>query len=157
MSKLDPRRVELLRSKEYHAANMRYDLFGKVDAYLQEHKLTRAAFAERLGFTKSYVSQVLRGDSDVRVSKLVELSLAVELVPVLSFVRLSEYLRAEGKVSPAMPTSSAFVMAPVVRATRIAVVSSHVARGVKYDHAAFSVSKSIKSSSLRKQPSYVDN
>ncbi|MFK8058424.1 MAG: helix-turn-helix domain-containing protein [Saprospiraceae bacterium] len=96
-------RKKLLSSIGYHSEGIRLELFRKIDAYLTENKLTRKALAEKLDVSKGYISQVLNGESDVRISKLVQLSLAVGLVPIISWIPTEKYLASGGKVYSAMP------------------------------------------------------
>ena len=95
------KRRKLLTSKAYLATGIRLELFRKVQAFLDENGLTRRAFAERLGFTKGYVSKVLNGDADLRISKLVELGLAVGLVPVVTWLPVEEFVAADGRYTEA--------------------------------------------------------
>ena len=67
-------REELLSSKEYWIAKIQIDLFRQFEEYLKENKLNRTQLAEKLGVTKGYISQVLNGDFDHRISKFVEAS-----------------------------------------------------------------------------------
>ncbi|MBK8652546.1 MAG: hypothetical protein IPN20_01100 [Haliscomenobacter sp.] len=62
---------ELLRTDTYWISKIQNDLFNSVEDYLTEKGMTRSQFAEQLGVTKGYVSQVLGGDFNHRVSKLV--------------------------------------------------------------------------------------
>ena len=57
-----------------------------VNSYLKSTGMTRSQFAERLGVSKGYVSQIMNGDFDHKLSKLVELILACDKIPVISFV-----------------------------------------------------------------------
>lgn len=78
-------REELIQSKEYWIAKLQIDLFNEVELYMKKNGLNRAQFAEKLGVSKGYVSQILNGDADHRLSKFVELTLSIGLVPTLSF------------------------------------------------------------------------
>ncbi len=59
--------------------------------------MNRSELAKKLGVTKGYISQVLNGDSDHRISKMVELSLAIGVVPDIRFKNLEEYLKTDEK------------------------------------------------------------
>lgn len=84
------KRDDLLNSKEYWLSKIQIDLFNEVNRFMEEKGLNRTQLAERLGVSKGYVSQIMNGDSDHRLSKLVELSLAIGLVPRLSFEQLEK-------------------------------------------------------------------
>lgn len=77
---------ELLHTPEYWTAKIQIDLYNKVEAYLEENKISRVEFAKQLGVTKGYVSQILNGEFDHRVSNLVKLSLAVGYIPHITFI-----------------------------------------------------------------------
>ena len=89
------KREELIQSKEYWIAKLQIDLFNEVENYMQKNKLNRTQFAEKLGVSKGYISQILNGDSDHRISKLVEISLAIGLIPNISFESMRDLLERE--------------------------------------------------------------
>jgi len=76
---------ELIATPEYWEAKIQIELFQKVELYLKDNKINRTELARRLGVSKGYVSQVLNGDYDHRISKFVELSLFVGYKPVVNF------------------------------------------------------------------------
>lgn len=90
-------RKQLLSSKEYWLSKIQIDLFNQVSDYLEKNNMNRSELAKKLGVTKGYVSQILNGDSDHRLSKIVELSLAIGLIPDLRFKNLEEYLKTDEK------------------------------------------------------------
>ena len=71
------------------------DLYEQLNDYMHKHNLNKTRFAKRLGFTKGYVTQILQGNFNHRISKLVELSLAINKVPKLEFVELEDYILEE--------------------------------------------------------------
>ena len=79
------KREKLIRSKGYNVSKIQNDLYRQLTEYLEANKMTRSAFAKQLGVSKGYISQVLNGDFDYKISKLVELSLAIGKVPVINF------------------------------------------------------------------------
>lgn len=89
------KREELIQSKEYWITKIQIDLFNEVEAYMKANNLTRAQFAEKLGVSKGYVSQILNGEADHRISKLVELALSIGLVPSVSFEKMEDVMRRD--------------------------------------------------------------
>jgi len=89
------KRKELLQNKGYWTAKIQMDLYEQLKDYMHKHNLNKTQFAQRLGCTKGYVTQILQGDFNHRVSKLVELSLAINKVPKLEFVELEDYIQEE--------------------------------------------------------------
>ena len=82
---------ELIETPEYWITRIQLDLYTQLQNYMKENGLNRTQLAEKLGVTKSYVTQILNGDFDHRLSKLVELSLAVGLIPKMEFIPKTEY------------------------------------------------------------------
>lgn len=88
-------RKELISSKEYWLSKIQIELFNQVSEYLDKNNMKRSELAKKLGVTKGYVSQVLNGDADHRISKVIELSLAIGLVPEVKFKDLEEYINTD--------------------------------------------------------------
>lgn len=86
------KREELLISPDYWVAKTQTDLFNQVNDYLLESKISRNDLAKKLGVTKGYISQVLNGNCDHRLSKIVELSMAIGKVPTITFQDLKMIL-----------------------------------------------------------------
>lgn len=82
---------DLLRTPEYWTTRIQLDLYAHLQAYMEENGMNRAQLAQKLGVTKGYVTQILNGDFDHRLSKLVELSLAVGFIPKMEFVSQAEF------------------------------------------------------------------
>ncbi len=90
-------RKSLVGSKEYITAGIQIQLYRLIEDYLKKNNLTKTQFAEQIGVSKGYVSQVLNGDFDHKLSKFVELSLAAKWIPVVSFTDLDEYVKNDAK------------------------------------------------------------
>jgi len=88
-------REELIQSKEYWMAKLQIELFNEVEQYMKENNLSRTQFAIKLGVTKGYLSQVLNGDADHRLSKLVELALSIGLAPSITYENLNLLIERE--------------------------------------------------------------
>lgn len=85
-------REELLKSREYWISKIQIDLFNLIENYRKDKKYTKTQLASELGVTKGYITQVLNGDFDHKVSKLVDLALAFGKVPVLNFEDFKQYV-----------------------------------------------------------------
>lgn len=83
-------RKELISSKEYWLTKFQNSLFEQVEKYLADNKISKTDFSKKLGVSKGYVSQILNGDFDHKISKIIELSLAIEKVPFLKFENLQK-------------------------------------------------------------------
>lgn len=82
---------ELIETPEYWTTRIQLDLYSHLQEYMKASGLNRTQLAQKLGVTKGYVTQVLSGDFDHRLSKLVELSLAVGLIPKMEFVPKKDF------------------------------------------------------------------
>lgn len=77
-------------SPAYWTQLIQLSIYDMIKSYLSSHGLTQKEFAEQLGVSKGYVSQILNGDFDHRLSKMVQLGLACGMVPDIEFVPISE-------------------------------------------------------------------
>jgi len=92
------KRDKLLKSKGYNLTKIQNELFRQLNEYIKKKGITRTQFAKELGVSKGYVSQVLNGEFDFKLSKLVELSLAIGKIPEIKFSSLEEVKSKEIKV-----------------------------------------------------------
>ena len=90
---------DLIKTKEYWLTNFQEDLYAEIEAYMQENNLNRTQLAAQLGVTKGYISQVLNGNFDHRISKLIELVLAIGKVPKLEIIDRDDYLENESSAN----------------------------------------------------------
>ncbi len=81
---------ELILTPEYWTTMIQLKLYDKVEKYLKENNMNRTQLAEKLGVSKGYITQVLNGDYDHKISKLVELSLAIGCFPEFSFNKIEK-------------------------------------------------------------------
>lgn len=89
---------ELLTTPEYWITKIQIDLYTMMNKYMESNNLSRTDLAKKLGVTKGYISQVLNGDFDHRLSKLVELSMTIGMVPQISYVPMDRLFAKETKV-----------------------------------------------------------
>lgn len=85
-------RKELVKNKGYWVTKIQLKLFSLIEEYMKENKLNRSQLAKKLGVSKGYITQVLNGDFDHKLSKLVGLSLAINKLPILEFKDIDVYL-----------------------------------------------------------------
>jgi transcriptional regulator with XRE-family HTH domain len=93
---------ELLNRPEYWLETIQNEIFRQVTTYLKDNNLTQTQFAEQLGVSKGYVSQIMKGEFNYTLKKLIELSLAVGKAPVITFIPLAEIIQNENNFSPEM-------------------------------------------------------
>ena len=78
-------RNDLINSPEYWLVKIQTDLYNHVRQYLEQNNITQTEFASKLGVTKGYISQIMNGNFNHSLAKLIEISLAIGKFPVLSF------------------------------------------------------------------------
>jgi transcriptional regulator with XRE-family HTH domain len=81
---------ELTNRPEYWLETIQNEIFRQVTSYLKDNHMTQTQLAIQLGVSKGYISQVIKGEFNYTLKKLIELSLAVGKAPVLSFKPLTE-------------------------------------------------------------------
>lgn len=91
-------RKELLKSPGYWLARFQTELFRCVRNYLKSENKTQTQFAEQLGVSKGYVSQVLNGDFDHKMSSFIKLSLSAGYIPEIKLTPMEEYINRDEKL-----------------------------------------------------------
>lgn len=88
-------RKEVLKSPEYWTAKTQIELYNQAKKFMEESGRNQSQLADYLGVSKGYVSQLLNGDYNHRLSKFFELALAFGVVPQIDFVPVEEYIKAD--------------------------------------------------------------
>ena len=101
-------REELLKSPEYWFENAQNELYRQVIEYKESKGINQTELAEELGVTKGYVSQILKGEFNYTLKKLIEISLAIGKVPQIEYKAIREVL-AEDSKTQYLPIESEFV------------------------------------------------
>ena len=81
---------DLIKTPEYWLETIQNEIFRQVATYLNDNKMTQTQLANQLGVSKGYVSQIMKGEFNYTLKKLIELSLAVGKAPVIEFKLLDE-------------------------------------------------------------------
>lgn len=88
-------REEILRSTAYWLTKVQIRVFNLLNSYMEENNLTQKQVAEKLDVSPSYVSQILNGNFNFTISKLIELALLVGKAPIIQFETIEEIMEAE--------------------------------------------------------------
>ena len=88
-------REELLKSPAYWTTGLQMELYRQIEQFMSVHKMNKTQMAEYLGCSKGYVTQLLNGNFDHKLSKFVELALAVNKIPEISFTDVDEYILSD--------------------------------------------------------------
>jgi transcriptional regulator with XRE-family HTH domain len=90
-------REELLKSPSYWTAGLQMELYRQIASFMDSRHMNKSQLAEYLGCSKGYVTQLLNGDFDHKLSKFVELSLAINKIPEITFSDVDEYIHSDEK------------------------------------------------------------
>ena len=86
---------KLFKHPDYLLSKYKAEVYRQLQQYLDDHGLTQKEIANHLGVSGSYVNQVLKGNFNFTLKKLIELSLMMGKVPTLEFVNINDYLVSE--------------------------------------------------------------
>lgn len=93
------------QDEHYWTGKLQLDLFRLIKQHLEENGLSQNQFAAQIGVSKSYMSQVLNGNFDHKLSKLVGLALAIGKVPCIDYEDVDTLIRqARGEYEPMQAT-----------------------------------------------------
>lgn len=88
-------REELLKTQEYWLEVLQNEVYRMVTEHLEKGNITQSQFAMDLGVSKGYVSQVMNGNFNYTLKKLIELSLAVNKAPVIDFKNINDFINED--------------------------------------------------------------
>lgn len=99
------KRSELLRSPEWWIANIQNELYSLIYSYMEDKKLKKKDIADKLKVSRGYVTQILDGNFDHKISKLVDVSLAFNKVPIIHYVDVDNFINndANDKIYELVP------------------------------------------------------
>ncbi|MEZ4776500.1 MAG: helix-turn-helix domain-containing protein [Bacteroidia bacterium] len=86
------KKEELKKYPEYWLEGIQNELFRQLHAYMEKEGLNQTQLATRLGVTKGYISQILNGNFNFTIKKLVELLLSIGKVPEFRVLSVNEFL-----------------------------------------------------------------
>jgi transcriptional regulator with XRE-family HTH domain len=96
---------ERYHDADFWTSKIQLELFRLIKNHLESTGLSQNKFAEQLGVSKGYMSQVLNGNFDHRLSKLVGLALAVGKVPMIQYEEIDKVIKlAKGEYEPLRST-----------------------------------------------------
>ena len=88
---------EIVKTPEYWLETLQNEIYRLVEHYIKAKNISQSDFAKELGVTRGYVSQILNGEFNYTLKKLIELSLAVGKAPEINFTSIQSYISAEKK------------------------------------------------------------
>lgn len=83
-------REEILSSPEYWITKIQIEVCRCADSFMKEHDMNRTQLADYLGVTKGDVTQILAGDYNYSLYKLVNTAILLGYVPKIDFTPFAE-------------------------------------------------------------------
>jgi len=84
---------ELIKHPDYWMEGIQNEIYYTLRQYQKKHRLNQTQLAEKLGFSKGYISQILQGKFNHSIKKLIELGLAIDKILNIQFIDIENYLR----------------------------------------------------------------
>jgi len=90
-------RAELLSMPEYWFQEAQLDLYKQVKDYMNRENINKVQLADRLGVGKSYISQILNGEYNYSLKKLIDISLSIGIVPKIQYSKIEDIIKKDAK------------------------------------------------------------
>ncbi|WP_295653686.1 helix-turn-helix transcriptional regulator [uncultured Mucilaginibacter sp.] len=88
-------REKLLNHPAYWFEYAQNELFRQVEEYMKRENINKTQLAERLNVSKGYISQILNGNFNYTVKKLIEISLTIGLVPKIQYIPIENVINED--------------------------------------------------------------
>jgi transcriptional regulator with XRE-family HTH domain len=82
---------EMLEHPNYLLGTYQLEIYNQLGTYMEKNQLKSKDIADKLKVSQSYVSQVLNGNFNFTLKKLIELGLMIKKVPYLQFLDPDDY------------------------------------------------------------------
>jgi transcriptional regulator with XRE-family HTH domain len=89
---------ELIQTETYWLTRFQAMLFNAINEYMKTQQLNRKQLADKLGVSKGYITQVMNGDFDHKISTFIKLVLAAQKVPDLKLISLDDFIAKQSAV-----------------------------------------------------------
>ena len=99
---------ELIKTPEYWFETIQKEIYRQVSDYIKNEGINQTLFAEKLGVTKGYVSQIMKGNLNFTFKNLIKLSLAIDKLPIVEFKKTDDFLIEEKTKHVDLPFNSFF-------------------------------------------------
>ena len=87
-------------SPDYWTTLIQMSLYDHINQYLKKMGMSCKEFADKLKVSQTCVTQIMNGDFDDKLSKLVEIALACNLIPEIKFKPMSDAQKVEKTYLP---------------------------------------------------------
>ena len=86
------KREGLLKTTEYWFEQAQNELYRQVTEFMKQEGINQTQLAEKLGVSKGYISQIMKGEFNYTLKKLIELSMAIGKVPRINYKDIDEVI-----------------------------------------------------------------
>ncbi len=86
---------EIIKSPDYWLTKIQNELYRELSRYMVKNNLNQNDLAKKLKVSRGYVNQVLNGNFNFTLKKLIELSLAIDKIPSVSFNKIKNNVANE--------------------------------------------------------------
>lgn len=83
---------EAIKDPAFWLEDIQNEIYGEMSDYKEISQKSQNEIAEDMNVSKGYISQVLKGNFNYTLKKLIELSLAIGKVPILKFITPDSYV-----------------------------------------------------------------
>lgn len=88
-------REKLLKSPAYWFEYEQNELFRQVSEYMERENINQTELAVKLNVSKGYVSQILNGNFNYTLKKLIEVCLAINIVPKIKYNSIEAVIKED--------------------------------------------------------------
>lgn len=82
---------QLLQRPNYLLSKYQIEIFRQLENYRKDNHLTQKGLAKKLGVSTSYINQVLKGNFNFTLKKLIQLGIAINKIPSIEFLSVEDY------------------------------------------------------------------
>ena len=79
---------EIIKSPDYWLTKIQNELYRELNHFMQKNNLNQNDMAKKMNVSRGYINQVLNGNFNFTLKKLIELSLAMNKIPSVSFDKI---------------------------------------------------------------------
>ena len=84
-------KTEIIKSPDYWLTKIQNGLFRELNEYMRKNNLNQNDMAKKLNVSRGYINQVLNGNFNFTLKKLIELSLAMNKIPLVKFKKINSH------------------------------------------------------------------
>jgi transcriptional regulator with XRE-family HTH domain len=91
-------REKLLNSPDYWFEYSQNELFRQVYDFMEREHINQTELASKLNVSKGYISQILNGNFNYTLKKLIEICLSIGIVPQIKYNKIENVIREDAQL-----------------------------------------------------------